>query len=119
MQNAFYVQHPDGGIKYTYNQGHPTMDNPKLTARHFINALDRVMKIKEQYQKELHDLDINIPVLQKIIVKPFEKEEELKVMKQELSGLEREISLKIQETKLKQEEQKGEPELVEEETVKE
>ena len=118
--NGFYVQHKDGGIKYSYNQGHPTADNPKLAARHFLNALDRVMKIKEQYQKELHDLDINIPVLQKIIAKPFEKEEELKAMKQDLSGLEKEISMKIQETKLKQEEehkQKDEPELVEEEVI--
>ncbi len=105
MQNAFYVQHKDGGIKYTYNQGHPSVDNPKLAARHFLNALDRVIKIKEQYQKELHELDTAIPVLQKIIEKPFEKEEELKSMKRELSRLEREISLKIQETKLKEQEQ--------------
>jgi len=103
--NGFYVQHKDGGIKYTYNQGHPPADNPKLAARHFLNALDRVTKIREQYQKEFHDLDNAIPVLQKIVERPFEKEEELKTMKQELSRLEREISLKIQETKLKEQEQ--------------
>jgi hypothetical protein len=41
-------------------------------------------------------------------------------MKQDLSRLEREISMKIQETKLKQqEEQKEEPELVEEQVAKE
>ncbi|MEP7374579.1 MAG: helicase-related protein [Chitinophagaceae bacterium] len=100
--NAFYVQHKEGGIKYTYNQGHPTVDNPKFAARHFIHALDRVVKIKDQYQKELYDLDTNIPVLEKIIAKPFEKEEELKVMKHELSRLELAIGLKIGENKLKQ-----------------
>lgn len=117
-RNGFYVQHPDGGIKYTYNQGHPTVDNPKLAARHFINALDRVGKIKEQYQTQLQELHTTIPVLQKIIEKPFEKEDELKTMKQDLSRLEREISLKIQENKLKQDDHKEEA-IVIEETVKE
>ncbi len=103
--NAFYVQHADGGLKYTYNQGHPTTDNPKLAARHFLHALDRCGKIKEQYLEELQELNINMPVLRNLLEKPFEKEEALKTMKQDLSRLEREISLKIQENKLKQEEE--------------
>lgn len=111
--NGFYVQHTDGGIKYTYNQGHPTVDNPKLAARHFINALDRVGKLKEQYEKDLRELDAGISVQQKIMDKPFEKEQELKDMKQVLSRLEREINLKIQENQLKQE-KPAEPELAEE-----
>lgn len=122
MQNAFYVQHKDGGIKYTYNQGHPTADNPKLAARHFINAVDRVSKIKDQYLKELQELNINMPVLRSLIEKSFEKEEALKTMKQDLSRLEREISLIIQENKLKQEQEhieKVTPELVEAEELKE
>lgn len=102
--NGFYVQHKDGGIKYTYNQGHPSVDNPKLAARHFLSALDRVVKINEQYKKELAELEKNIPVLKKLLEKPFEKETELKDMKQELSKLEREITLKIQESQLKEQE---------------
>lgn len=102
--NAFYVQHPDGGVKYTFNQGHPTVDNPKLAARHFLNALDRVTRVKENYERELEELNKNIPVLQQLIDKPFEKEAELKGMKQELSKLERAINLKIQATKMKEEE---------------
>lgn len=98
--NAFYVQHKDGGVKYTYNQGHPSVDNPKLAARHFLYALDRVSKLKETHTKELRQLQANIPVLEKMIARPFEKEDELKSMKTELSHIEREISLKIQETKL-------------------
>lgn len=111
--NAFYVQHPEGGIRYTYNQGHPTADNPKLAARHFLNALDRVGKLKEQYEKDLRETNTSIVVQQKIIAKPFEKEQELKDMKQELSRLEREISLKIQENQLKQD-KTSEPQLVQE-----
>lgn len=118
--NAFYVQHKDDGIKYTYNQGQPSVDNPKLAARHFLSALDRVGRIKEQYEKELQDLNKNIPVLQKLGEKSFEKEEELKSMKQELSRLEREIGIKIQESKLKQEHAENEkPEIEEAETVNE
>jgi len=104
--NSFYVQSKEGGIKYTYNQGHPTADNPKLAARHFLNALDRVVKIKEQYGKELAEIDMNMPVLEKLIVKPFEREEELKSLKQEVSRLERDISLKIKENQLKQQQQR-------------
>lgn len=106
--NSFYVQHREGLIKYTYNQGQPSIENPKLAARHFLNALDRIGKIREQYQKDLNELNTNIPVLQKILEKPFEKEEELKNKKQDLHKLEREISLKIQENKLKRGEQKEE-----------
>lgn len=102
--NGFYVQHKDGGVKYTYNQGQPSVDNPKLSARHFISALDQVVKIKERYQKDLAELDKNIPVLQKLAEKSFEKENEIKEMKQELSRLEREITLKIQERQLKEKE---------------
>lgn len=117
-RNAFYVQHPDGGIKYSYNQGHPTADNPRLASRHFLHALDRVTKVKEQYQQQLKELESNIPVLKKLIEKPFEKEEELRGMKQELAGLERTISLRIQENKLKTEQEQKmnqQPEFTEEE----
>jgi hypothetical protein len=98
--NSFYVQGKDGGIKYTYNNGHPVTDNPKLAARHFINALDRVTKIAEHYKAELAEHNTNIPVLEKVIAKPFEKENELKSLKSELSKLEREISIKIKERQL-------------------
>src|SRR6218665_533535 len=106
VHNSFYVQHMDSSIKYTYNQGVPVMENPKLAARHFLNALDRVIKIKEQHDKELSELDKHIPVLEQLIQKPFEKEEELKVLKAEHSRLEREISLKLQANKLINEEGK-------------
>lgn len=102
--NAFYVQHKEGGVKYTYNQGHPSVDNPKLATRHFLYALDRVSKLKETHAKELQQLQANIPVLEKMITKPFEKENELKVMKGELSRLEREISMKIRETQVTEKE---------------
>jgi len=98
--NAFYVQHPDGGIKYTYNHGQPTSANPKLAARHFLNALDRVGKITEQFSTQLKDIENDIPVLRTIIAKPFERESELKAMKQELYALEKDIAKGLEEQKI-------------------
>ena len=101
--NSFYIQSKEAGIKYTYNKGHPPADNPKLAARHFLNALDRVGKIKEQYDAELKELDNNIPVLEKLVTRTFEKDEELKLLKTDLSRLEREITIKIKESQLLEE----------------
>jgi len=100
--NTFYAERPETGIKYTYNQGHPNIDNPKLAARYFINAIDRVNNLKEKYTEKLQELDKEIPLLQQIIAKPFEKEKELAEMKTTLASLEREITLKIQEKQMKE-----------------
>jgi N12 class adenine-specific DNA methylase len=102
--NSFYVQHPEGEIKYSFNQGHPSVENPKLAARHFLNALDRVSKLKEQYEKTLNEFNNDVHVFQNLISKPFEKDEELKAMKLELQKLEREIALKIQKNQVQKEE---------------
>ena len=90
--------------KYLWNQGHINIDNPKIAARYFINAIDRVDALKEKYEKNLRVLDQNIPMLQQLIAKPFEKENELGQLKKDVSKLEREISIKIQENQMKQHE---------------
>jgi hypothetical protein len=100
--NTLYAERPESGIKYTYNQGHPNTDNPKLAARYFLNAIDRVEKLKEKYQKTLNELEKNIPMIASLANKPFEKESELMQMKSDLSKLEREITIKIQENQMKQ-----------------
>lgn len=100
--NTLYAKRHESGIKYTYNNGHPNTDNPKLAARYFLNAIDRVESLKEKYQKNLGELEKNIQMVAILADKPFEKESELSGMKSELSKLEREISLKIQENQMKQ-----------------
>ena len=100
--NTLYAVNPKTEIKYTYNQGHPNTDNAKLAARYFINAIDRVEPLKEKYQKTLKELETNIPMVETFVNKPFEKEKELLQMKSELSKLEREIAIKIQENQMKQ-----------------
>ena len=98
----FYAESPVSGLKYFYNQGQPNIDNPKLAARHFLNSIDRVVHLKDQHLKTLEELERNIPLMEQVINKPFEKEEELKQLKLELSRLEREIAIKIQENQMKQ-----------------
>jgi len=94
-QNSFYVQNDEGGIKYTYNQGHPSVENPKLAARHFLQALDRVGSLKELHEKELSKINTNIPVLEKLISQPFEKDAVLQKLKTDLGKLEKEIMAKM------------------------
>jgi hypothetical protein len=102
-KNIFYAQSPESGLKYLWNQGHLNADNPKLAARYFLNAIDRVEALKEKYEKTLNELEKNIPMLQQIVEKPFEKDRELGQLKQDVSRLEREIVLKIQSAKLNSE----------------
>lgn len=99
--NVFYAESKETSIKYSWNQGHINIDNPKLAARYFLNAIDRVESLKEKYQKTLQELEQNIPMLEKIVVKPFDKEDELGQLKKDVSKLEREISIKIQEKQMK------------------
>ncbi|GAC1382552.1 MAG: hypothetical protein NVSMB45_08770 [Ginsengibacter sp.] len=108
-RNVFYAE-SKSGIKYSWNDGYINIDNPKLAARYFINSIDRVTTLKEKYQKNLHDLEQNIPMLKQIIAKPFEKENELTALKKDVSKLEREISVRIQ-TKQIQHEYKQEEKL--------
>jgi N12 class adenine-specific DNA methylase len=100
ISNSFYAESPATGIRYSYNDGQPNIDNPKLAARHFLNAIDRVSTVKDQYQKKVDEAIAAIPMLEKVIARPFEKEAELKDLKTELSLLEKEITAKIKEKQL-------------------
>jgi len=99
--NNLFAQSPESGIKYTYNSGHPNTDNPKLAARYFLNAIDKVGNLKEKYGKEVHEMEDQIPKLKSIAGKPFEKETELAELKKELTGLEQKIAQKIKENQMK------------------
>jgi len=103
-KNILFAESKESGIKYLWNQVHINNDNPRIAARYFINAIDRVDALKEKYEKNLQELEQNIPMLQQLVVKPFEKENELAQYKKDISKLEREISIKIQENQMKQHE---------------
>jgi N12 class adenine-specific DNA methylase len=100
--NTLYATRPETGIHYNYTSGIPNPDNPKLAARYFLNAIDKVEGMLDKYKKELAELDENIPKLETLLSKPFEKDREIQQLKSELGNLERQIAVTIQEKQLKQ-----------------
>ena len=101
-RNLYYAESKETNIKYSWNQGYINIDNLKIAARYFLNAIDRVESLKEKYQNNLQEFELNIPIFHQLISKPFEKEVELANLKKDVSKLEREISIKIRENQLKQ-----------------
>ncbi len=89
-------------MKYFWNNGCLNDDNPKLAARYFLNAIDRVVGLKEKYEKNLGELKGKIAIFQQLVVKSFEKDSELTELKAQVTKLEREITLKIQKNQLVQ-----------------
>ena len=94
-ENTFYALSVQTGIKYTYSNGYVNTEHPKLAARYFLNAINRIEDIQGQYQKKLTELDQNIPVLKALSVKPFEQEKALSDLKVSLIELDAAITKKI------------------------
>ena len=100
FENHLFAQGP-GGIKYQSNGGHPNTDNPKMAARYYLNAIDKVLGLREKYEKQQAELETEIPTLKELSQKTFEKELELAELRVELRRLEGEIAAKIRETQMK------------------
>jgi N12 class adenine-specific DNA methylase len=100
LQNHLFAEGP-GGIKYLSGGGHPNVDNPKLAARYFLNAIDKVNGLHDTYEKKRLELETEIPTLRELSQKTFEKEGELSELRVELRRLEGEIAAKIRETQMK------------------
>ena len=90
--NRFVIE---GNYKYTYNNGHLAMADPVAAARNFLNALERIPSIIEQYKGKNEILEREIPQLQEIAGKVWKKEDELKQLKSELATLDRKIQLEL------------------------
>ena len=97
LQNHLFAQGP-GGIKYLSGGGHPNIDNPKLAARYYLNAIDKVSGLVDSYRKKQAELETEIPTLRELSQKTFEKEGDLTELRVELRRLEGEIAAKIKET---------------------
>lgn len=100
--NKLFAQHGEDGVKFTFNNGQPNIESPALAARYFINAIDRVSKLLEQYAKQLDDVSKDVLVLAGLQEQPFEREDELKQLKADLSVLEMEIAAKIKPIQVEQ-----------------
>ena len=90
--NRFVVA---GNYRYSYNNGHLAMADTHAAAMNFLNALERIPGIIDQYRKKNEVLEREIPQLQEIAGKTWKKEEELKQLKSELAALDRKIQLEL------------------------
>ena len=91
-QNRFFVE---GAYKYSYNNGQLAMSDHKAAATNFLNALDKIPKLIEQYQTENAKLEKDLPTLREIVGGTWKKEDELKELKSEVAALERKIQLTL------------------------
>lgn len=91
--NRFMIQ-GEGNIKYTYNNGIIAKDE-KLAATNFINALEKLPSYIEQEQKEINEIQKDLPVLQEVLNGTWNKESRLSELKIELASVERKIQLSI------------------------
>ena len=90
ITNKFMVEGLDG-IKYTYNRGHLAAD-PILASQNFIKALDTMPKLMEKHTARCAELSRDIPTLENIVNKTWNKETELKGLREELAALKRKIT---------------------------
>lgn len=91
-QNRFFVE---GAFKYTYNNGQIAMADTKAASMNFINALERIPKLVEQYREKNVEYERDIPILQQTVGGVWKKEDELKQLKSEVAALERKIQLEL------------------------
>lgn len=92
IQNRFVVE---GHYKYNYNNGQLAMADRKAAAMNFLNALERIPNIVEQYKAKNEIIEKDLPILQEVAGKTWKKEDELKSLKTELAALDRKIQLEL------------------------
>ena len=90
--NRFVVA---GNYRYSYNNGHLAMADTHAAAMNFLNALEKIPSVIDQYKAKNEALEREIPQLQEIAGKTWKKEDELKQLKSELAALDRKIQLEL------------------------
>ncbi|MFQ8803597.1 MAG: helicase-related protein [Paraprevotella clara] len=90
--NRFFVE---GAFKYTYNNGQVAMVDTKAASMNFLNALERIPKLVEQYKAQNVTYERDIPILQETVGGVWKKEDELKALKADVAALERKIQLSL------------------------
>ena len=90
--NRFVVA---GNYSYRYNNGHLAMADTHAAAVNFLNALEKIPSVIDQYKAKNEALEQEIPQLREIAGKTWKKEDELKQLKSELAALDRKIQLEL------------------------
>ena len=81
------------------------MSDTHAACMNFVNALEKIHGIIEQYEERTARLKADVPQLEAIVAKQWGKEDELKQLKSELAALDRKITAALAP---KKEEQEGE-----------
>lgn len=115
--NRFMVQ-GEGNIKYTYNNGIMASD-PKLAARNFLNALEKIPGYIEKEEKSIAEFQKDLPILQEVVSDVWPKEDKLNELKTELAAVERKIQLSIAPEPKEQEDENQEETITANRTVQE
>ena len=102
VQNRFVVE---GNYKYKFNNGFIAMSDTHAACMNFVNALEKIPGIIEQYEERTAKLKADVPQLEAIVAKHWGKEDELKQLKSDLAALDRKITAALAP---KKEEQDGE-----------
>lgn len=63
-QNRFFIE---GAYKYNYNNGQIAMADHKAAATNFLNALERIPKMIEQYQTQNASIEKDLPTLRELV----------------------------------------------------
>ena len=103
VDNRFMVK-GNGSLYYTHNNGHLAND-PKLACANFLSALEKIPKVIESHERELETVKRDVETYRNIASGEWKKENELKILKSELSELDRRISLTITKDKNSENEQ--------------
>lgn len=65
----------------------------------FLNALDRIPKLMEQYKSQNAAIEKDLPTLREIVGGTWKKEEKLKTLESEVATLKRKIQLTLSASK--------------------
>lgn len=68
------------------------MSDTHAACMNFVNALEKIPGIIEQYEERTAKLKADVPQLETIVAKQWGKESELKDLKSELAALDRKIT---------------------------
>ena len=101
-QNRFVVE---GQYKYKFNNGFIAMSDTHAACMNFLNALERIPSIVQQYEERQAKAKADLPTLQAIVDKTWSKEDELKALKSDLAALDRKIQAEIAPKKEEEPEQ--------------
>lgn len=93
--NSYYVSNPNTGLRHSFNAGYPNKNNPKYSARHFLNAIDNIEDILKRESTKLAQMEETVSQTLKFMQGGFDKDKELAGMKEELATLEREIAINL------------------------